>query len=230
MKFGFLKRWKFWRRCIIWLILAPIILFFTVVIIVYYKQDAIVQELITTLNEDFVGEIEIEDSHVSPFENFPYISIDLDNVKVYEDKEDHKEPILHVEDAYAGFDIWTLLSGDYDIKVLELKNGYIHAVQDENGDLNINKALASQKPVEDLEEEFHIHLKSIELINVDIYKLNEANDLMVESFIEHAELSFKTNDEHVLAGVDAQIEMNIIKDGDTTFFKHKHFNIDSNVQ
>jgi AsmA-like C-terminal region len=230
MTFGFLKRWKFWRRCIIWLIIAPIVLFFGVVLLVYWKQDAIVQELITTLNEDFVGEIEIEDSHVSPFENFPYISIDLDNVKIYEDKEDHKEPILHVEDAYAGFDIWTLLSGDYDIKVLELKNGYIHAIQHEDGELNIVKALASKKPVEDLEEEFHIHLKSIELINIDIYKLNEANDLMIESFVEHADLSFKTSEEHVLAGVDAKLEMNIIKDGDTTFFKHKHLNIDGQVE
>lgn len=230
MKFGFLKRWKFWRRMIIWLIVAPIILFFTVVLIVYWKQDAIVQELISTLNEDFKGEVEIEDSHVSPFENFPYISIDLENVKLYESKEDHAEPILDLKDVYAGFDLWTLISGNYDIKVLELKDGYIHAIQDEDGELNIAKALESQKPVEDLEEEFHIHLKSIELINVDIYKLNKANGLMVESFVEHAELSFKTNDEHVLAGVDAQLEMNIIKDGDTTFFKHKHLNIDGDVE
>ncbi|MFT4601438.1 MAG: hypothetical protein ACI857_001618, partial [Arenicella sp.] len=230
MKFRFLKRWKFWRRCIVWLILTPILLFFTVVLIVYWKQDAIVQELITTLNEDFVGEIEIEDSHVSPFENFPYISIDLDNVKIYEDKEDHKEPILFVEDAYAGFDIWTLLAGNYDIKVLELKNGYIHAVQDVNGELNIAKALSSQKPVEDLEEEFHIHLKSIELINIDIYKLNEANNMMVESLVDHADLSFKTNDEHVLASIDAELVMNVIKNGDTTFFKHKHLNIDGDME
>jgi len=230
MKFGFLKRWKFWRRMIIWLIVAPIVLFFTVVLIVYWKQDAIVQELISTLNEDFTGEIEIEDSHVSPFENFPYISIDLENVKLYESKEDHAEPILDIKDVYAGFDLWTLISGNYDIKVLELKDGYIHAIQHEDGNLNITKALESQKPVEDLEEEFHIHLKSIELIDIDIYKLNEANGLMVESFVDHADLSFKTNDEHVLAGVDAQLEMNIIKDGDTTFFKHKHLNINSEVE
>ena len=230
MKFGFLKRWKFWRRLIIWLILAPVLLFFTTVLIVYWKQDAIVQELITTLNEDFVGEIEIDDSHVSPFENFPYISIDLDHVRIYEDKENHKDPIVDIADAYAGFDLWTLLSGNYDIKVLELKDGYIHAVQDENGDLNISKALTAQKPVEDLEEEFHIHLKSIELINIDIYKLNETNGLMVESFVEHADLSFKTNEEHVLAGVNAQLEMNVIQNGDTSFFKHKHFNIDGEVE
>ena len=85
MKFTFLKRKKFWKRLIIWSISLPIVLFFALVAIVYWRQDAIVQELISTLNEDFVGEIEIEDSHVSPFEAFPYISIDLDHVKIYED-------------------------------------------------------------------------------------------------------------------------------------------------
>lgn len=230
MKFGFLKRWKFWRRLIIWSLLVPVLLFFTVVLIVYWKQDAIVQKLITDLNKDFVGEIEIEDSHVSPFENFPYISIDLDHVKIYEDKENHKDPILDIEDAYVGFDLWTLLSGEYDIKLLELKNGYIHAVQHEDGELNISKALSSTKPVEEVEEDFKIHLKSIELINIDIYKLNESNGLMIESFVDHADLAFKSNDEHVLASIDAQLEMNIIKNGDTTFFKHKHLNINGDIE
>lgn len=230
MKFGFLKRWKFWRRLIIWSLIAPVILFFTVVLIVYWKQDAIVQKLISDLNEDFVGEIEIEDSHVSPFENFPYISIDLDNVKIFEDKQNHKEPILDIQDVYVGFDLWTLLAGDYDIKLLELKNGYIHAIQHEDGELNISKALSSTKPVEEIEEDFHIHLKSIELINIDIYKLNESNGMMIESFVDHADLAFKTNDEHVLASIDAKIEMNIIQNGDTSFFKHKHLNINGDME
>ena len=230
MKFNFLKRRKFWKRFIVGLVALPIVLFSTVVMVAYFKQDAIVQKLVSKLNGDFVGEIEVEDSHISLFENFPYISIDLDHVKVYEDKELHKNPIVDLEDVYAGFDLWTILSGSYDIKVLELKNGYIHIVQHEDGELNIVHALSTTKPVEEIEEDFHINLKSIELIGVDIYKLNESNNLIVESFVDHAELAFKSNDEHVLASISAKMELNVIKDGDTTFFKHKHLSIDSEVE
>ncbi|MBD3636199.1 MAG: hypothetical protein HUJ25_02565 [Crocinitomicaceae bacterium] len=228
MKLKFWRRWKFWRRLLIWSILTPVFLFFVIVAIVYWKQDEIVQELVSTLNEDFVGEIEIEDSHVSPFEAFPYISIDLDHVKIFESKENHEAPIVDVEDVFLGFNIWDLISGNYDIKLIELKNGYIHAVQDEEGELNISKALSSEKEIEDPEEEFHIHLKEIDLINIDVYKLNKANNLMVESFIDEATMSFKTDEEHVFAFVDSKMEMNIIKDGDTTFFKHKH--IDTHLE
>jgi len=230
MKASFFKRWKFWRRLLLWLIVVPTLLFFTLILIVYWKQDAIVQELISRLNEDFTGEIEIEDSHVSPFENFPYISINLDNVKIFEDKENHKDSILEVEDVYVGFDLWSLVAGNYDIKVIELKNGYIHAVQREDGELNIAKALSSPKPVEEIEEDFKIHLKAIELINIDIYKFNESNGLMVEAFVDHADLAFKTNDEHVLASIDSRMEVNVISNGDTSFFKHKHLNISSEIE
>lgn len=224
MKFGFLKRWKFWRRMMIWLVIFPVVLFFILVGIVYWKQDAIVQELITTLNEDFKGKIQIDDSHVSPFENFPYISIDLDHLKVFEDKEHTSEPIVHLEDCYVGFDIIDIISGNYDIKLIEAKDGYIHAVQNENGDLNLARAFEPTKEIEDPEEEFHMDLKEIDLINVDIYKLNKSNGLMVESFINEATLSFKTSDEHIYTFVDTEMELNVISKGDTTWFKHKHIN------
>jgi len=230
MNFNFLNRRKFWKRLILWVIAFPFILLFTVVIIAYWKQDAIVQELISNLNEDFTGEIEVEDSHINLFENFPYISIELDHVAVYEDKENHKDPIVGLESVFAGFDLWTILSGSYDIKVLELKNGYIHIVQHEDGELNITHALSSTKPVEEIEEDFNIHLKSITLVDVDISKLNESNQLIVESYINQAELAFKTSDELVSVSVGAQMELNVIKDDDTTFFKHKQLSIDSKVE
>ena len=179
MKFNILKRGKFWKRLILWLIAFPVVLFFTVVIIAYWKQDAIVQELVSSLNADFVGEIEVEDSHINLFENFPYISIELDHVAVYEDKDNHKDPIVDLESVFAGFDLWTILSGSYDIKVLELKNGYIHVVQHEDGELNITHALSSTKPVEEVQADFNIHLKSITLVDVDIYKLNESNEINI---------------------------------------------------
>ena len=82
-RFRFLQRKKFWKRLFIYLVLLPVFLIFVLVLILYWKQDAIVQDLLTTLNKDFKGEIRIKGSHISPFENFPYISIDLEGVEIY---------------------------------------------------------------------------------------------------------------------------------------------------
>lgn len=59
-------------------------LFATTVLVLYNKQDAIVQELLTKANADFVGSIQLRDSHISLFHDFPYISIDLEDLLVFE--------------------------------------------------------------------------------------------------------------------------------------------------
>ncbi|MFY7991031.1 MAG: hypothetical protein ACOVO3_09865, partial [Fluviicola sp.] len=84
--------------------------------IVYVKQDAIVQEVLTHFNQDFEGKIAIKESHISPFAAFPYISIDLEGLKVYESKDQKKVPLVSITDCYVGFNVYDLLKGDYTIK------------------------------------------------------------------------------------------------------------------
>ena len=86
MNFGFLKRRKFWIRSMIALILIPVIVLTVLVSLLYWKQDQVVKELLQTLNDDFAGHFEIKESHISPFENFPYISIDIVDMVLYENE------------------------------------------------------------------------------------------------------------------------------------------------
>jgi len=67
---------KFWVKFVLALLIVPIIFLVTLTTVVYFKQEQIVKELITHVNEDFTGHIEIKGSHISPFAAFPYISID----------------------------------------------------------------------------------------------------------------------------------------------------------
>ena len=220
---------RFWKRMVIGLVLVPVLFFSVVVLIVYAKQDAIVQDLVHDLNKDFTGHIEIKDSHVSLFANFPYISIDLEEVKVHEDKTDKGVCLVDLQDIYVGFDLWTILSGKMDIKKIKLSHGELNLVQHKDGEFNIVKALTSQEEVEDVEEAFHLNLKKIELEEIDLTKLNEANNLKVEAYITDAHSKFKTSGEHVKASLDARFELNLIKDGDTTILKHKHIDFDTEI-
>jgi hypothetical protein len=223
-----LKSWKFWKRIIIVLIILPVLLFTTVITVVYWKQDAIIQELLETANEDFAGKIEIKDSHISPFANFPYISIDLEGLKIFEDKKHTKGiPVVAINDVYVGFDLFTILKGNYDIKSLKLKDGDINLVQDTLGEFNITKAFAPTKKIEDAGEEFHIDLKVIKLDNIDISKLNQVNNLMVDAYVRSAKSKLKTTDDHLFISLDTKFELTVVKDNDTTFIKHKHFEVDT---
>ncbi|MCU0356820.1 MAG: AsmA-like C-terminal region-containing protein, partial [Cyclobacteriaceae bacterium] len=78
-------------------------------------------------------------------------------------------------------------------------------------------------------EEFHLDLKSIELVNVDITKLNEEDQLMLEAFIDFARAKFKSTPNHITASIDSKFLFNVINKGDTTFIKHKHFELHTQV-
>jgi len=216
------KRKKIWKRLFMGLIILPVVIISALIGIIYAKQDSIVQTLLKTINADFKGEVIIEDSHISPFANFPYISIDLDNLKLYEDKSRKGTPIIDVQDLYLGFDIITLIKGNMDINLIKIKNGKINIVQSANGEMNIINAFTSDKPVENTEEEFHLNLKSVQLENVDITKKNLENLMTIELFVNKAKSKFKSSAEHMLVSLDSKFVMNLIQDKDTTFFKHKH--------
>jgi hypothetical protein len=231
MKFTFYKRRKFWKRFLLALILTPIILFSTVITIVYIKQDAIVKELIENANEDFVGTVRIKGSHIAPFANFPYISIDIEDLEVFEKKKITKEErIIHIKDTYVGFNLWNLIKGKYDIKSIKLNDGDMRIVQHVDGTLNIANAFESKKPSEELKEEFHLDLKSIKLKNIDISKLNEETNIIVDAFITDAKSKFKTTDDNLIIGLDSKFMLSVIKNGDTTFIKNKHFEVDTELE
>ncbi len=227
------NRWlrskKFWKRAIIALVGTPGLVLAVTIFIIHHKQDEIVSEIITALNEDFSGSAEIKDSHISFFSNFPYISIDLEEFTVYETKDKIGRPLLNIHDVYAGFNLWTIITGNMEIKKIKFVSGHVDIVQHKNGEFNILKALSSEKEIEESGEEFHLDLKRIELIDIDLTKLNEENGVKIEAFIDKAKSKFKSSEESVHASLDTQFELNLIKDGDTTYLKHKHLDIDTEV-
>jgi len=220
---------KLWKRLIIAIILTPVLMFCVTISLVYWKQDAIVQELITTANKDFQGTLEIEDSHVSPFATFPYISIDLDHLTVFEDKRKSGEPLMDVTDVYLGFDLFTLLQGKIEIRSLKFKDGSIKLVQHADGSYNIVNALSGKEEIQDTGDEFNMDIKSIQLVNIDLLKINEENNILIEAFIDQARSRFKSSGSHVLVSLDSRFQMNVMVGKDTTFVKHKHFELSTQL-
>jgi len=226
----FYKKKKFWKRLIISLITLPILLFTTVVVIVYTKQDAIVKELITKANADFKGAIRIENSHVSPFANFPYISIDLEDLEIFEGKDTKlNNRLLHLSDVYLGFNLMSLINGNYQIKSIKFKNGKIKLIQHKDGSFNIANALKSKKPIEKVEEELHLDLRSIKLDDIDITKFNEATNQLVDTYITDAKTAFSTSNKHTSIDLESHFELSVIEGKDSTFIKHKHFYVNTKI-
>ncbi len=206
------------------------LLFGGTIYLLHTKQDSIVQELLAKANEDFVGRIELNDSHISFIEDFPYISIDLENLEVWDNKSDTSKKLLEFKEVFVGFDLWNIISGKMQIGKIHIKDGRCDIIQHLDGSLNIVKAFESVKPIENTSEEFHLDLHAIEIERLDIAKLREEDSLEVDVFIQSAKSRLKSGPEKTEFGLDTKFETSLILSGDTTFINHKHFYFNTDIE
>ncbi|OUV70595.1 MAG: hypothetical protein CBC83_08385, partial [Flavobacteriales bacterium TMED123] len=222
MRQSFLRKKKFWFRFLGVVFALPIILLAIALSILYLKQDELIQAEIAALNKGYKGKIEIAETHLKPFANFPYISIKIDHVSILESKDSSAEKLLKVEDIYTGFNIWDILKGNFDIKNLLIENGELNLIFHKDGSLNIQNALQTNKETSGTSP-MDIHLKNIQLRNIDLHKLDEATNVDVETFIYYAKGGFQTAGDLINAHIDTEFELNIVDNGDSTYIKRKHF-------
>lgn len=219
---------KFFRRVLFWTIAFPIIAFTAIVIVAYVKQDTIVQSQITMLNANYSGKIEVGNSHLAPFANFPYISIKIDNVVIRESKAINAAVILDVADIYTGFNLWDIVEGNYDIHSLIIEDGFFDIILHSDGSTNLENALATTTQNTE-SKALNINLKKIELKNIDIHQREEVTNKDVATLIHWAQGGFNMDNDKISGHIDTEFELNVIKNNDTTYFKKKHFELHTDL-
>ncbi len=217
---------KKWVKWLLIILLIPIILFIAGITLVYAYQEQIVQSVLKSANEDFQGEITLKGSHIAPFANFPYISIDLEELRVFESKDTTERAVLSINDVYLGFDIWTIISGNLEVKSVKISDGDIYIVEYPDGEFNITKAFAlkEEKEVDDVKEDFHFDLQSLVISNVDIHKTNP-NNLEFSVYCSNLDLGFRSKKDHLFLRTDIEFQLTMIEKGDTSFINKKLFRI-----
>ncbi len=213
---------------IAWIFLLPIVLFSALILTIYLKQDQVIQSQLDTMNNGHKGLLEIGDTHLALFDNFPNISFKIDDVKIYETKNDKEKVILNVADIFLRFNLLDLISGNYDIQSLLIEDGFFNIVIHEDGSTNLEHALAATEK-ENKTDPLKIHLKTIELINLDIHKFDEATKVDVETYMYFANGGFKSGDGLINGHIDSDFDLDIYNNGDTTYIHDKHFEFHTDI-
>ncbi|WP_281540266.1 AsmA family protein [Maribacter aestuarii] len=218
---------KHWKRTVLVTIMVPTLCIGIVLLYVQSHQSEIIKEGVALLNQEHKGLITVGNSNLSLFGNLPDLSIKIYDVQVFETKAVNALPIMDVKDIYVGFNLWDMVSGNYDIHSLVIEEGVFNIVIHEDNTSNIQNSLA---PIsEEDTPTTNIHLNKIRLKNLDIHTLDEATNTDVEKFIYEGKGGFSISDSIITGHIDTELELNVIKDGDTTFIRNKHFEIHTDV-
>jgi hypothetical protein len=211
------------KKKILLLLLSFLVLIGIAIGILYTNKDIIIQNLIFENNKKYQGQISIKSIDFSFLKQFPYTSIQLNNLNVWETKDTLQKPIVSIKKAYLGFNLWSLIQKDYNIKKIALQDGNIHLIQDKSNILNIQKAFETKE--KDASESVHFDINEIILEQIDIKKENVLQKTIVEVDAENAKAQFSYQKKHIALKLDSKFLLNVFKSNKPTFINQKHFEL-----
>ncbi|WP_154857265.1 AsmA-like C-terminal region-containing protein [Cyclobacterium xiamenense] len=210
------------------LVLTPLVVLAAGAYGLYKNQELLTQRAISSVNEQFAGELAVGQAHISPFANFPYLSVDLQGVKFFETKSKQTHPLYEAEDVYIGFSVLDILLGHFRVKRIQIQSGYINIVRDDRGELNLLRAknMRPSSETEEKSEAFSIELKQLVLKDFTLSYIDEMNSKTIRTHIDLLRSQIKLNEQQLLLGVEADLIVNLLDNEEPTFFSNKDVHLD----
>lgn len=224
------RTWRFLRNTLLILLGVVALVFGALCYMLYAHEQEIADELIAWFNEGQPGNLSYDHVELSPFRAFPYISIDIKDVRFDVDKhtaDDHA--IYAFKDVYVGFDVFDLLRGEYTIRKLVLHSGHLYLEKYADGTYNLMRAKLRAED-EDDGTSAHLDLKRIELRDITLHEVNSGengNELLLD--ILSAEAYLRMVDDELRMGLVSELFLQRYTSGTTTWFRDLPFALDCDM-
>ncbi len=176
---------KSWIISLLLLITIPLLLLFGVAAYLYANQQNIKQYALDELNKQLISKVEVEQMRLTLFEQFPQVSLDLENVSIEDPSKQHKN-LLQSGHIYVGFNLFDIIRKTYRIKQLSFENGELNLRIDQKGKNNFNifKTQSPQEP-----NTFLVNLDLVELNNMAISYHDLSAKQWYETVVTHLDLT-----------------------------------------
>lgn len=213
---------------ILLIIFIPLILISMILMgIIYSHQDDLVQKALGRVNQQFAGHLELADSHIAPFANFPYISIDLEDVKFYESKTKNTSPLYEASDLYLGFNLLDLIQGSYHIEKISVQNGHLDVIRYPNGDINLLLAKGIESsPPDTTDTSFYIDLKNLLIEDFTIRYEDQTSGQDIVAKIDQLDSKITISEDHFFVDLLGDLILDIDHNKEHTFFSDKAISLD----
>ena len=214
-------------RFLILPVICLIILVCAATAVLYYQQQRLVRMAVNELNKQLPGELIVGGSDISVFQNYPYISIAVKNVRFFADKDTTGKTIFEAEKIFVGFNLTDILKQQYHAKVILLKNGCIDIVKD-NGRMNILDAirLSQDTSTIDTTKALDLVLKKLVLKNMDISFFDKQSLEQVHAHIDRIQSAFRSDSLQMDADLQGAMLVDYIWPGDSSLLRHKRLETD----
>lgn len=197
--------------------------------VIYSHQKKAVEYALLEANKNFNGELVIKSSHISFFHNFPYTTIDLEEVAFYATKDTTQKPLYAIRDLYIGFSLLDLIKGVYTVQLLDVEDGHINIVHELDGSVNILNAKKITSDTLSNEPSLEWTLHELLLNDFHITNYYKRDSVHQELEIETFKGSIQSLDSLLHANITLKAIVTVMNGEDSTFFSNKHIAFSTQV-
>jgi uncharacterized protein involved in outer membrane biogenesis len=175
------------------------------------------------LNERLNTRVEINTVELSLLKNFPFATIRLNQVKASHTHISAKGHLLDVERIDLMFSVFSLWSGDYAIRKIEVAGGKIQLLRDESGKTNYDII----KPMPGGQEDsFGLSIDQIIGRKIDLVYHDRKEQVFARMFVDLSELSGHFSADAYNLDITADLETELFKTDQTTWIRQRPIGID----
>ena len=135
-------------KIFLYLFLSIIILITLLNIYFYINKDELSRDLILKVNNLQSGEVNVGYVSLAPFERFPEISLNLENVVYFENPKEKRDktelPFCKLDNIYLSFHLMDLLKGNINVSKITLSDGYFKGITYKDSTTNLSRAFSAK--------------------------------------------------------------------------------------
>lgn len=205
-----------------------LLLFFVAVVslaAIYEKEVS--RYFLSKLNERLQTRVEIKEVELSLLKHFPYATVSLNQVRAGHTHIKAEGYLLDVERIDLMFNIFSLWSGNYAIRKIEIVGGKIQLIRDKSGKTNYDLF----KPAPGAKDDpFGLSIDQIAGRKLDIIYRDEPEDFYIRAYVELSDLAGQFNAQSYQLDIAAELQVDRIGTGKNTWLSQKPLGIDVSMQ
>ena len=160
-KFFHSQYWRFFIRFVFTVVILITLFVIGAVILIQLKKEWIIQQLVSYVNTQQAGEIEIASADLIWFQYLPNVAVEINDLNYFEHPSARRtlneKSILHADHIYMALNAWSFfLESRLEVSEAHIQNAVLSLEEDAAGVLNIKKALVQTRSKEKQDTNFNL--------------------------------------------------------------------------
>jgi hypothetical protein len=222
------KRFNILKTILIVLLSLVVLIPLTSVVLATLYRDKIKDYVLAEVNKELLTPVSISDKvDLTLFQQFPYVSLELNEVFVREvSAQTKKDTLLYFREVYLGFNVLDIINKNYNIKKISAEHGVVKITRDKEGKGNYEIF----KPRKDsVPSSFSLALNEVKLRDARLYYRDEALGQDISSYQEKIKLKGDFSEKQFSLAIESEGQLLAFEQSKKEILRDKKLLVELNL-